>query len=359
MKRFFCLAEIVLGTLLTAQRLHGDWPQYRYDAAAHAASPEELPAKLQLQWLRHLAAPRPAFPAELRLGFDWSYEPVVLGKRLLVPSMVNDSVTAFDTETGAERWQFFAEGPVRFAPVAWQGNVYFVSDDGYLYCVGADDGMLRWQFRQIPPGKKERKIMGSGRLISLWPARGGPVLKNGVIYFAAGIWSKYGVAIYALDAESGRVIWANTESNQIPNAAMDHGIGQTAGLTPQGYLAIIGEKLVVPCGTQLPAVLDLKTGALSRYSTGWGGRNGLAKGTWFVAGAKTYLSNSGDLYDLTRPNDERFVKAKFEASWPNSPDYKNMLYPAGLTRVPRRPGQPEGSGALQSAGVCLRRDVRQ
>ena len=97
-----------------------DWPQYRGDAGRSAASAERLPAKLHRLWARELPAPRPAFPTEIRLRYDASYEPVVMGKTMFVPSMVTDSVTALDTETGRQRWQFFAEGPVRLAPVAWQ-----------------------------------------------------------------------------------------------------------------------------------------------------------------------------------------------------------------------------------------------
>jgi len=324
MKRLLPLVLAVLG--LTDVK-GADWPQYRCDASRSASSPEELPAELSLQWVRSLPAPRPAFPGEVRLRFDASYEPVVLGGTMFVPSMVSDSVTALDARTGAERWHFFAEGPVRFSPVAWEGSVYFVSDDGYLYCVGAADGKLRWKFRSLPPGTRDRKLLGSGRLISLFPARGGPVLSDGVIYFGAGIWSGYGVAIHALDARSGKVVWSNSDSNRIPKANMDHGIGHEAGLSPQGYLAVVNDALVVPCGAQLPAFLDLKTGRLKPYWMGWGGRNGLPKGTWFVAGARNYLSHGGDLYDLNRPNDERFDDPR------GRPDFKSMLYPGGWTRV--------------------------
>ena len=76
------------------------------------------------------SAPRPAFPGEVRLRFDASYEPVVLGKTMYVPSMVTARVTALDVETGTEGWRFFAGGPIRFAPVAWKGRVFVVSDDG-------------------------------------------------------------------------------------------------------------------------------------------------------------------------------------------------------------------------------------
>jgi len=326
MKRTTELMIVILGLLLGTELLGADWPQFRYDAGRTAASPEELPEKLHLQWIRELGAPRPAFPLEVRLLFDASYEPVVVGKTMFVPSMVNDSITALDTATGAERWRFYAEGPVRLAPVVWQGKVFFVSDDGYLYCLNAADGQQLWKFCGLPVHRQDRKLLGHGRLISLWPARGGPVLADGVVYFAAGLWPADGVFVHALYAESGRVLWSNTESNHIPEANMDHGIGQYAGITPQGYLAVVGGRLVVPCGAQLTAFLDLKTGKLQDYHTGWGGRVGLPKGTWFAAGVSSYLSHSGDLYDLTRLNQERFRDARGRR------DYKSQLYPGGLTR---------------------------
>jgi hypothetical protein len=61
---------------------------------------------------------------------------------------------------------------------------------------------------------------------------------------------------------------------------------------------------------------------------GWGGRLGLPIGCWFVAGIGKYLSHAGDLYDLTRPDEERLPKTK-----PGATDYKPMLYPGGFTRL--------------------------
>jgi outer membrane protein assembly factor BamB len=318
---------VVPGVLAVAVAVAGDWPQFRCDAGRSAAAPDELPAVLHLQWTRQYAAPRPVFQGEVRLQFDTSYEPVVVGKTIFIPSMVTDSVIALDTDTGEQRWQFFAEGPIRLAPVASGKRVFFVSDDGHLYCIDSATGQLVWKFHGLPPGKRERKILGNQRLISLWPAWGGPVLHDGVVYFGCGLWSAYQVCIHAVAADTGRVVWTSADSNHISRGNMDHGIANEAGLTPQGYLAVVNGKLVVPCGAQLPAFLDLKTGAVETYCMGWGGRNGLPKGTWFVAGTSHYLSHGGDLYDIARANDELPPDPRFPL------DFKRKLYPGAYTRL--------------------------
>ena len=344
MTRLPSLACAIAGCILATHAFGADWPQYRHDASRSAASTESLPESLHLAWMRELPKPLPAFPTEVRLRYDATYEPVVLGKTMVVPSMVTDSVTALDTETGRERWRFFTEGPVRFAPVAWRDKVYFVSDDGHLYCLEAAGGKLLWKFRGLPEGREDRKVMGNQRLVSLFPARGGPVLADGVVYFGAGIWSGEGVFVHAVDATSGEAIWSNTDSGQIEKANMDHGVGYFAGLSPQGHLAIVDNKLVVPCGAQLPALLDLNSGKLATYTMGWGGRIGLPKGCAFVSGTGKYLIHGGDLYDIREPNQERFRE-------PRRNDFKGMLYLGGLTRLEIDRTNQKGLGEFQKPVV--------
>jgi len=273
---------------------------WRCDAGRTAASPIELPASLHLQWKRTMPTPRPAFPNDPRVCFDASYEPVVLGKRAFVPSMVTDSVTALDTETGEPAWTFFADGPVRFAPVAWEEKVYFVSDDGCLYCLSAGDGRLIWKYCPLPADRTPYKFLGNERLISRWPARGGPVLADATVYFAAGIWPCEGVFVCAVDARSGQARWVNKDGGLLRDALLDHGDRRDGGLSPQGYLAVIGDRLIVPCGRALPAFFDRKSGTMEPYTTGWGGRVALAKGCWQVCGTEQYLFQSGDVFALAK-----------------------------------------------------------
>jgi hypothetical protein len=166
-----------------------------------------------------------------------------------------------ETETGEEQWEFFAEGPIRLAPAAWQNRIYFGSDDGYFYCVNAENGRLVWKFQGVPSG---RKVLGNGRMVSLWPIRGGAVIHEGRVYFAAGVWPLEGVFIYCLDATSGEVVWRNEECSFL-FGTQPHAAEALGGVTPQGYLVIAGEELIVPCGQALPARLDLKTGKLKSF----------------------------------------------------------------------------------------------
>ena len=76
-----------------------------------------------------------------------------------------------------------------------------MSDDGYLYCLRAATGELLWKKRG---GPGDEMILGNGRMISRWPARGGPVLRDGTLYFAAGIWPSDGVSLYALEPATGK-----------------------------------------------------------------------------------------------------------------------------------------------------------
>ncbi|KKL11907.1 hypothetical protein LCGC14_2541080, partial [marine sediment metagenome] len=69
-----------------------------------------------------------------------------------------------------------------------------------LYALSTDDGRLLWKRRG---GPDDRSVLGNGRIISKWPARGGPVVVDQVVYFAAGIWPSEGIYLHALDAADG------------------------------------------------------------------------------------------------------------------------------------------------------------
>ena len=256
------LAGAIVACLVHGSVAASDWPMWRYDAARGASTPHALPDSMELLWSRKLAPARPAWPkTQDKLQFDIVPQPVVMGKRVFVPSTVNDSVSAYDSGTGELLWRFFADAPVRFAPVGYKDQVYFVSDDGCLYCVSADAGTLHWK---VNGGPAERKVLGNHRLVSSWPARGGPVVSDGRVYFCASIWSFMGIFIHAVDAMSGEIIWTNS-GDGMNYTVQPHGAPSFASVVPQGHLVIAGDHLVVPGGRSTPAVFDLATGRMKHF----------------------------------------------------------------------------------------------
>ncbi|MBN1556227.1 MAG: PQQ-binding-like beta-propeller repeat protein [Phycisphaerae bacterium] len=240
-----------------------DWPMWGHDPARSGRTAMKLPEILHPQWIRRLPAPRRAWIKQLddrdKLEFDLSYSPIVMDNIVFVPSMNSDSLTAYDLDSGKEKWRFYADGPVRVAPAAGNGKVYFVSDDGRMYCLDAETGKERWRFDAKPT---DHKVLGNGRVISMWPARGGPVLYEGKIYFAAGVWPYLGTFVFALDAETGKQIWANTGHSTDWQSQPHGGAFAFAGVSPQGYLAVGGDRLVVSGGRALPAMFDRRDGTL-------------------------------------------------------------------------------------------------
>ena len=253
----------------------GDWPQYRADAGRTGYTPAELPESLSLKWKRVQPAPSPAWKGvHTRMTFDYAYQPVIGGKTLFYGSSTDCKVYAVDTDTGRERWSFFTKAPVRFAPVLWKDRVFAVSDDGFLYCLKAQNGKELWRTNGGPDGNM---ILGNDRMISKWPARGGIVIKNDVLYFGAGIWPTEGIFIYALNPETGEEIWVNDDSGGMEYDQPHGGARAKSGVSSQGYLVAAGEHLYVPTGRSIPAAFDIRNGAfkyfhLQKYRTYGGSR---------------------------------------------------------------------------------------
>ena len=252
-----------------------DWPMYRHDDGRRAVTPDNLPEDLHLAWIRELPKLTPAFKNS-RLQFDAGYEPVVADGHLLIASSRTDSVKAYDAKTGKQLWSFYTDGPVRFAPAIWRDLVCFGSDDGCLYCVDLATGNLRWKHRAVP---SQRRLLGNKRLISVWPVRGGPVVVDGKVYFAAGVWPFEGVFVYAMEIETGNVVWRNDRMGYL-FGQQPHNTEAIGGLAPQGYLVVDGDELIVPCSTAYPAKLNRHTGELIEFELPGPGRY---PGGWFAA----------------------------------------------------------------------------
>lgn len=262
-----------------------DWPMWRHGPQRSAASSERLPEKLTVDWQRSFPKRRQTWDDPLNadlMSFDRVLEPIIVGDCLVAGFNDSDKVCAFELDSGKEIWSFYAEGPVRLPIASHHGNVYFASDDGFLYCIGLKDGRQRWRFRG---GPSDRHALGNERLVSAWPARGGPVVRDGVVYFAASIWPFMGVFIYALDADSGRVVWLNDETGS-QYIRQPHSAPSFAGVGPQGALVATGNALIIPGGRSVPAVFDRQTGKQRYFELNAGGKG---TGGAFVAASEKWL----------------------------------------------------------------------
>jgi len=236
------------------------------------------------------------------MPFDHAFQPVASKGLVFWGSSAECQVYAADAKSGAERWSFYTDGPVRFAPAIWNDRLFVGSDDGYLYCLAIQDGTLLWKKRG---GPNSEMVIGNDRLVSRWPARGGPVIHDGIVYFAAGIWTAEGTYLYAIDASTGEVLWVNDSSGGLFIDQPHNGNRANSGVSIQGYLTIAGDSLIAPTGRATPAVFDRKSGEfkdfhLMRYSGGMGKRKGAGPFTsaiddhYFIAEDAFFLSASGN-----------------------------------------------------------------
>jgi len=300
-----------VAVVLVTRSVSGDWPMWRADAARSAVSPDLLPLDLHRHWSRSFEPPRPAWPAsQPKIRFDESYEPIVADGLVFVGSMVSDRLSAYDLKTGEERWRFYADGPIRFAPVVWRHRLFFGSDDGFLYALDTRKGQLLWKQRGGPDG---RRVLGNERLISTWPVRGAPVLYEeadgtATLYYGAGIWPFMGIFLHAVDPETGRPRWRNSGSGSI-FVLQQHSSPAFAGVAPQGYLAVGGNWLLVSGGRTVPAGYDRRTGAFGYFDVASrafgkdaGGYGVSVNGEFFFNhGCLFAVSNGAPVLDLKNP----------------------------------------------------------
>lgn len=261
-----------------------DWPTYRHDNARSGCISESLVTPLALHWLYVPAhSPRPAWspPANRpregfilrnRVDFDDAFHVAAAGELLYFGSSADHKVYALDAATGQERWSFFTGGPVRLAPTVWKNRVLVGSDDGFIYCLQADNGDLIWKKRG---GPSDERLLGNGKMISRWPIRTGVLIDKETAYFAAGIFPHENVYLYAVSAEDGALVWKNDTISEQDAYQND--------LSPQGYLLAAGAQLFVPSGRSLPAVFDKSSGQMAFHRKyGWTGEEagGVIGGTY-------------------------------------------------------------------------------
>ena len=217
-----------------------DWPTYRADNNRSAASPVRLAGPIQPRWHFKSTGAVPTTP--------------VAAGGLVFTADHDGRVRAIAADSGQLKWEHLTPAPIKYPPTIADGRAFVGSADGHVYALEAATGRLLWRFRAAPV---ERHIMVYGRLSSTWPVNSGVLVRDGVAYFAAGIIDHDGTYVYAVDAETGKLIWENNSSGHL-NAELRKGV------SVQGNLTIHENHLVLAGGNQIsPARYDLITGELA------------------------------------------------------------------------------------------------
>ena len=143
-------------------------------------------------------------------------------------------------------------------------------------------------------------MLGNDRLISMWPARGAPVVYGETVYYAAGIWPFMGMFVQAVDIASGNVLWTNSGSGA-NYLVQQHNSPAFAGIAPQGYLVANEKYLLVSGGMTVPAAFERATGRFIYYRPGdrelgkdVGGYEVLLGPDWFATRGRLHVLADGE-----------------------------------------------------------------
>ncbi|MCP4259419.1 MAG: PQQ-binding-like beta-propeller repeat protein [Planctomycetes bacterium] len=166
-----------------------DWPAFLHDSMRSGATKTKIPKKLELRW-------------NIKLSQKIS-PPIIVGQRIFLALKDEHQIAALNSNDGQTLWKFFAAARIDSPPTYYKGTVLFGSADGFVYCLDASNGKLKWRFSAAP---EDRHIGAFGQLESVWPVNGSVLVVNGTAYFAAGRTSQLdgGIYLYGLDAITGR-----------------------------------------------------------------------------------------------------------------------------------------------------------
>ena len=187
-----------------------DWPTFRGDAARTGIAHEAVPDALRIAWSR-------------QLGESVDSSPAVANGRVYVGAD-NGFLYCLDADDGSELWRAATGGAIVSSPALGEGIVYVGSVDRCLYAFSITDGAQLWRVRTrkpvlAPPLVYAGRVYfgsmdGTFRCVDaidgkpLWQLQASPISgaaaadTGGTVYFG-----DYSGAAYALDAATGTQVW--------------------------------------------------------------------------------------------------------------------------------------------------------
>ena len=188
-----------------------DWPTYRHDGARSGRTKSSVPAELKRTW-------------RTMLGGRLTSLTIGAGK-VYVSRVDAHAVCALDVDSGEIVWSHTVGGPVDSPPTVSRGLVVFGCRDGWVYCLRARDGALAWRFRAAP---EDRLLMAREGLESVWPVHGSVLVRDDLVWFAAGR-SSYldgGIYLCALRLRSGEPVVLKRLDARDPESEPASGTGR-------------------------------------------------------------------------------------------------------------------------------------
>ena len=72
--------------------------------------------------------------------------PIADGKLVYVGTMSNNTLYAIDTGTYLTTWSYVADGAIQSSPAIYNGQIYFATTAGTIYCLDKTTGNLTWSY---------------------------------------------------------------------------------------------------------------------------------------------------------------------------------------------------------------------
>ena len=184
------------------------WPTFCASAARDSFSRTDLPAKMRQVWKKQVTQVDDRFVSrEWALRGDGPVTQPVMDRKHVYVSLINrHQLVALDAASGGTRWSYTAEGRITAPPTLYKGLCLFGDQAGFVHCVNAADGSLRWRLRAA---RSEELIMAYGQLESPWPVQGGVLVDKNVAVFLCGRadGADGGVTTFGVDPLTGKEIW--------------------------------------------------------------------------------------------------------------------------------------------------------
>jgi outer membrane protein assembly factor BamB len=177
------IALIAMALVAGSSSAWAAWPLFRGTSRQLGVAPGRLPAKLRLAW-------------KVKLGGAPASSAVISGGRVYLGQ--GKAIVALRLRDGGKAWTYPTGGAVEATPCVAGGSVISGSEDGYLYCVNAANGTLRWKYRT------DDKIMGAANVV--------PSPKGKGTWLVVG---SYDNRVHCIDLATGKAVWTFETGNYV------------------------------------------------------------------------------------------------------------------------------------------------